>query len=235
MAKFCGGCGVQMDDDARVCGQCGLPFSDDPAPAAVSPKSASGLGAQPIKNPNSKKTNKILGMIISGIVLIVVLVVSLNIVSSFTGYKGAVRKLFNAVEKYDMNTLSKLASDIVYDFHYNAFGVEETDLQDYFSEAVSQTLDKFEADAGNKIKISFTIDDSVKLSGRKLDQLLTTLEEDMDYDTRNIKKVMSVDITLMVKGSKKTSTYTIRSGELLLIKEEGGWKVYYPQFSAMYY
>jgi len=234
MAMFCGACGAQMDDDARVCGQCGTPLSDDPRPAEVSRESIPGVGEQPIKQSNPKQTNKILGMIISGIVIIVVLVVSLNIVSSFTGYKGAVRKLFNAVEKYDMNTLSKLASDIVYDFHYNAFGIEDADLQDAFSDAVSNTLDKFEADAGNKIKISYTIDDSVKLSGRKLDQFLNMLEEDMDYDSRNIKKVMSLDITLTVKGSKRSSTYTIRSGELLLIKEEGGWKVYYPKFNILY-
>jgi len=232
MAMFCGACGAQMDDDARVCGQCGTPLSDEPRPVVASSRSIPGVGEQPIKNP--KQTNKVLGMIISAIVLIVVLIVSLNIVSSFTGYKGTVRKLFHAVEKYDMNTLSKLASDIVYDVYYNAFGIEEADLQDAFSEAVSNTLDRFEADAGNKIKISFTIDDSVKLSGRKLDQLLTTLEEDLDYDTGNIKKVMSLDITLTVKGSKKTSTYTIRSGELLIIKERGGWKVYYPSFNVLY-
>jgi len=221
-----------MDDDARVCGQCGTPLSDEPIPAAVSPKSIPGIGESKPKNP--KQTNKVLGMIISAIVLIVVLIVGGNIVSSFTGYKGTVRKLFHAVEKYDMNTLSKLASDIVYDFHYNAFGVEEADLQDAFSEAVSNTLDRFEEDAGNKIRISYTIDDSVKLSGRKLDQFLTMLEEDMDYDSRNIKKVMSLDITLTVKGSKRTSTYSIRSGDLLLVKESGGWKVFYPKFNVLY-
>lgn len=28
MTKYCGNCGAQMDDDARVCGNCGTPFED---------------------------------------------------------------------------------------------------------------------------------------------------------------------------------------------------------------
>lgn len=26
MARFCGNCGAQLDDDAKVCGQCGTPI-----------------------------------------------------------------------------------------------------------------------------------------------------------------------------------------------------------------
>jgi len=235
MSKFCGVCGAQADDDARICGQCGTPLDGAPAPVDVSLKSIPGVGDKAVKAKNPKQTNKLLGMILSGIVLIVVLIVSVSIVSSFTGYKGTVRKLFNALEKYNMNTLSDLASDIVYDFNYEAFGIEEADLQEYFSKAVSDTLDRFEADAGNKIKIKYSIDDSIRLSGRKLDQFLNTLEENLDYNTSGIKRVVALDITLTVKGSKTTKTYYMRSGELYLIKESGSWKVYYPQFNVIRY
>lgn len=31
MAKFCGNCGAQLDDDDKVCGQCGTPVTGMPA------------------------------------------------------------------------------------------------------------------------------------------------------------------------------------------------------------
>lgn len=233
MAKFCGNCGAQMEDDARVCGNCGTSFASTASPVNTATNFVPGTGDAGATLP--KKKNKTVGLIFAAIVMIVVVVISLNVLSMFTGYKGTVRKLFNALEGYDMDTLSTLVCDFVYDYHYNLLNVDETKLDDAFEKAVSDTLDQFEDAVGNNAKISYSINDAAKLSDRKLEQFLAMVEDSFDYDSNNIKTVMSVDITITVKGSKKSTTYNIHSGDLLLVKEDNAWKVYYPNFNIMQY
>ena len=49
MAKFCGACGAQSNDDARVCGTCGRPFPYQAA--SFTPPAAQGQTAtQPMLN-----------------------------------------------------------------------------------------------------------------------------------------------------------------------------------------
>ena len=53
MAKFCGNCGAQLDDNAKVCGQCGTPvgtLSAIPSVKIVDPE----------KQKKTKKTLKLI-------------------------------------------------------------------------------------------------------------------------------------------------------------------------------
>ena len=76
MSKFCGNCGAELTDDAKVCGQCGTPVervsANIPTPKIVDPE----------KQKKTKKRIKLLGGLV---VLAVVAVIALNIVSKYTG------------------------------------------------------------------------------------------------------------------------------------------------------
>lgn len=50
-----------------------------------------------------------------------------------------------------------------------------------------------------------------------------------NMDASSIKKVVKVDLKITVKGNKKSSVYNVNN--LYMIKESGGWKIYYGSLS----
>ena len=58
-----------------------------------------------------------------------------------------------------------------------------------------------------------------------MNELKDNLEDLYNMDTSGIKKVVSVDLKITVKGSKKSSTYNVNN--LYMVKENSGWKVFY--------
>ena len=244
MSKFCGSCGASMEDDARVCGACGAPFATENASAPVNP--ANPVNPTMPVNPVNNVTNPVASMsadqkkkltIIAvaagaGFVAIIALIIVLNIVLSNTGYKGTMNKYFNAIEDYDVDAATELISDATYAtgwYDYDEAEFEEN-KKDYVKENVSSTLESFEDKVGNKVKIKYEIVDAEKISDRKYDEFLETLEEVYDYDTSNITKVMEVDYTLNLKGKKNKRT--VYPPTMYLIKEDGKWTVY--QGSLLY-
>jgi hypothetical protein len=45
-------------------------------------------------------------------------------------------------------------------------------------------------------------------------------------DTSVMKKAIKVDLKITVKGTKKSATYNVNDC-LYMVKENGGWKIYY--------
>jgi len=212
MAKFCANCGAEMADADRVCGQCGTPAPADSIPAA----SMSGEGSVDNKN------NKIIMLVGVAIAAIVVLVIVVNVASNFTGKKGVIRKMCKAIVKEDIDTLDAIDSSISEEIYESIYG---DDYLDMYEERVEDTLDKFEDKVGEIKSIKFEITDETEYSDRKLEDLEETLEDNFNMDTSDIKKVVRTDVKLTVKGKKKSASYSI--DDLYLIKEKGGWKIYY--------
>lgn len=211
MAKFCANCGSQMDDEDKVCGQCGTPV------AGAEIKSAVGAS-----NTKSKGNNNIVKIIVGIIVAIVVIVVAANIAGNFTGYKGTINKMVKALQNNDVATLEMLASSISEETYGAWYG---DDLDEYYEEAISNVLDKYEDKVGTIKKISYEITNENELSDRRMDELEDNLVDKYNMDTSEIKKVVKVDLKLTVKGTKKSSTYNVSN--FYLIKENGGWKIFY--------
>lgn len=212
MAKFCGNCGAQMGDDDKVCGQCGTPF----AGSSVADKSAA----------KEKNSNKIVKLIIGVIAAIVVAVIIANVAGNFTGYKATIKKMVKALQNDDMSTLESLASSVSEETYGAWLG---DDVYDYYDDMISDTLDKYEDSVGTIKKISYEITDETELSDRRMNELKDNLEDIYNMDTSVIKKVISVDIKITVKGTKKSSTYNVSS--LYMIKENSGWKIFYGNLS----
>jgi len=214
MAKFCVKCGAPMEDGDRVCGQCGTPVVG----SAPVPNAAPVNTAAPAKKSGDNSVTKYIPIIVGVIVAIVAVAVGLKVAVGFMGYKGTIQKMTKAIQKDDIDTLEELSSSIAEEMYGDNF-------YDYIDSSVSRVLDDFEDSVGNIKKIQFEVTDEKEMSDRRVRNLKEKLEDSYDMDTDSIKKVVEVEVKLTVKGSKKSTTRTVKN--LFLIKEEGGWKLFY--------
>ena len=213
MSKFCGNCGFKMDDDARVCGNCGTPFEgmpDNGVPQKIKLPKTSTMTPE-----KKKKLKKGLTLGIVAVVAVIAIIVAVNIVSNFTGYKGALRKAMNAIESYDIETLMDVTSDI----KFNSIG-SIMSADDILSREVSTKLNSYEDEVGHDLHINYSITDSYKLSDRKFQEFTKYVESYYAYDCSDITEVVKVELRIEAKGSSRTKTYT---ESIYMIKERNKW------------
>lgn len=208
MAKFCGNCGAQMDDNAKVCGQCGTPVDG-------------GTKASPVKivDPEKEKKNKkIFKIAVALILVVIVATTAINVISKFTGYNGLLRKAMAAYEEYDIDTLVSLSSDIYY------YG-EDDYVEYYFENIVGTSLDSFESSVGHSYQMSYEVNETYTMSERKVKETLEGIEYTYpDFDVDIIEKIVVSNITVTAKqGSKSVK----RDLNITMSKEDGAWKLLY--------
>lgn len=212
MAKFCGNCGAKLDDSAKVCGNCGIHLENNKITNASIP----GVSyVDPEQKAKMRKKIKLFAVLAVGIIIAII---TINIVSGFVGYKGAVRKIMNAYEEYDLNTIVSMSSDFYY------FMDDESYAEDYFADIISDDLDNFEEQVGHKYKLNYEITDTYEMSEHKYEDLLDTLSYFGDFDADIITKVMIVEIEVTAKDGKDSMTMEL---QLTLTKEDGSWKLLY--------
>lgn len=210
MAKFCGNCGAQLDEGARVCGQCGMPVDGMPA---GTPK----LNIQdPEKQKKTQKTVRLAALLVG---LLVVAVLLINLVPRYTGYRGLLRRVMAAYEDYDVDALLSMASEL-YD--------EADDFaESYFEANMDSALDMFEYTVGHDYSLSYKVNDIYTLSDRKMRSLRDELALAWsDYDVDAISKAVVAEVTLTAKEKGDTDD---RSLQITMIKEDGAWKLLYIQ------
>lgn len=212
MSKFCGNCGNLLDDDARVCGICGTPYTDDGIGKTKIP------GVNTMKPQTKKKIKLFLKLSILVIVLVIISLTAINIISSFTGYKGVINKGFNAFKDYDIDTLMTLTSEIKY------FNMDSEKMEESISNSVSSKLDSYESEVGHDMSLSYELKDSYKLSDRKYQEFLKYVEDYYDYDTSDISEIYLAEINIFAKGSFGEEDYN--SNEFYVIKERDSWYLF---------
>ncbi len=207
MARFCGNCGAQLDDDAKVCGQCGTPIDGN------------ALGLKIVDPEKKKKMMKKVKGVIALAIVVVIAVVVVKIISGFTGTNGLVRKIMVAYEKYDIDTIVSLSSDMYY---YNDY---EDYVDEYFEYAVGSNIDSFESSVGHSYKMSYEVDEIYDLSQRKQDEMLKSIEYAYpDFDVDIISKIAVADVTVTAKQGSKSVSRTVK---ITMSKEGNTWKLLY--------
>lgn len=209
--SFCGNCGFQLPEDARVCGNCGTPLES--ITLGTTNKIAGVNYVTPEKKAKNEKRIKI---VLKMVILSVVLVIVLNVASGFVGYKGVVRKIMNAYENYDMDTIMSVASDLYY-------CMEDSYIESYFDERIASGLDSFEEQLGHKYRLSYEITDSYTMTNHKLEELLDNLSYYEEFDVDTISKVKVVEVEVTAKGDGTLETPL----ELVLTKEADKWRLLY--------
>ncbi len=203
MSKYCGNCGAQMDDSARVCGNCGTPF--------VGATPASGAARTQFRSPTAKAKNKKTLKIAGGAAAaLVVLIIVIKILTTFTGYNGAVRKVMKAYENYDVDTLVSMSSDYLY--------IDNRDVDFYFDSMLRIDYANFDDEVGHNYKLSYKVKETYKIPEYEL----LDYRDTGYYDTADLKTIKISDISVTAKGSG-SETIIIR---LLLIEENRSWKIF---------
>ncbi len=111
MAKFCGNCGSQQPDNARVCGNCGAPFAapaQNPARPAPRPMTTNN-NIDPAKKANLIKWGKLAAIALAAIVVIGLLI---GILSGGGSPKSVAKKAVNAMIKGKENKIVSLFSNM---------------------------------------------------------------------------------------------------------------------------
>lgn len=208
MAKYCGNCGAKLEDSDKICGQCGMLVNNEL------------LNLSGVKNIDKaekrKKIKKNLRWTAFFIVFIAISVIVGSLFWQFTGYNGLLRKVMNAYERYDIDTLILLSSDLYY------YGNEDF-AENYYEDRVGADLDLFEQSVGLNYKISYKINDVYDLPERRLNEILDMLESsNIGYDAAQIERIAVSDITVTAEQGNKSIVQDIN---IFLTKEDGTWKL----------
>lgn len=209
MAKFCGNCGMQLEDNAKVCGRCGTPFDGE----------STNIPSLKITNPdNQKKMKKTVKLVVGLVALIIVALIAFNVVSQYTGYNGLLRQVMTAYKNYDIDTLISLSSDMYY------YG-EEDWVEYYFETAIGNNLDYFDSYVGYNYKLSYGVQKAYTLSGRKLNTILDNIKLAYpDFDINTISQVKMADVNVTAKEGKSSVSISV---QVTMAKENGKWKLLY--------
>lgn len=209
MAKFCGNCGTQLEDNAKICGQCGTPLDG---------ASTNIPGLKVVDPEQQKKLKKMGKRIVALVALIIVAVIAFNVLTQYTGANGLLRKVMSAYKEYDIDTLISLSSDMYF------YG-EEDWVEYYFEYNVGDDLDSFESSVGHSYKLTYEVNEIYTVSDRKLDDMLDQIEYSYaDFDIGMIEKIVIADLTVTAKqGSKSVS----RDMNIVMSKENGSWRLLY--------
>lgn len=218
MAKFCGNCGMQLEDDARVCGYCGAPcdgYSVDYT------KNSAGV----VPKKKKSKIKKIVIFSAIGVALIVIAIVAFNIISYMTGYVKTLDTFFDGLNEYDTDKMLSVA-------FYTELPGSSMSFEDSFDNSVSRVLDGIEEEVGHDPKISYEIEDPYTLSDRKFQTFVDYLEKNYKYNTDEISEIVCTSLKVTAYGARNNKT-TSPAVDVYLIKEDGKWLVYLGSTSFM--
>lgn len=206
MAKFCGNCGKQLEDDAKICGYCGNYEEEQHVKKKI------------ISSHTVKIIKRICILCIIFGVIIAAGTISLKTFWYMTGCEKPLNEFVSYMNDYDIDKLISVSSEIGMknDSIYN--------YEDQISSDISSRLDGYEESVGHDLKISCRITDTYYLAERKLQEFRKSVNNKYDYDTDGITDVAVVDITIVAKGSEGESE--TNSGKAYVIKEDGAWKIY---------
>ena len=215
MAKFCGSCGAQLNDEDRVCGQCGCPVAD-------------GYYAQDVSFVSPEMRERVArqkNLVISVIVIIVVIALGFWGISNFTGKKGLVRKVFKAYDREDAGSLVSSASEF-----YDILEMDEDEIEERFEDCIDYTISSFEDSVGHSYKLSYEIDEIYELSERKLNKFFDTIDDyledydDLDIDIDFLKNIFVAEVELTAEQGKRTSDKKIN---MIMTKEDRELRLLY--------
>lgn len=212
MARFCGNCGAEVEEDAKVCGNCGVPLEGESTPNIDTGEQNSNVSGIDFK--------KIIPIAVGVIIAVVVVFAMISILKNNTGYRATLNRAFNAVAKGDaVGVISEMSSYVE-----DVYDKSNEDIEEAYEKRIDSILDRLEDEVGANPKISYEIKKASKLSDRKLEKMKEEMEEyDENYDGDDIKSAYNIDIKLIVKGPD--DDYHQNIDDIIVIKEAGAWKI----------
>lgn len=209
MAKYCGRCGAKLSGNEKICNQCGMKIEE-----ILLDDCGIGKSNSEINNKDKKKMKAFTFFTIVAIIAIIIF----NIASGFMGIKGQLRKIMTAYEKYDIDMMVSLSSDVYY------YG-EDDYVDEYFKNSVGEDLDLIEETVGHSYKLSYKVNEIYSMSERRKDEILDNIESMYSkFDITIIKDLAEADVTVEAKQGSKSKEIDLK---ITMSKENNIWKLLY--------
>lgn len=214
MAKFCGNCGAQLDEGARVCGFCGTPVEGVDTVEKV--RSIPGIKNESHQRMvNKTKIKKVAKRALIVVIIAVILVAGGYVAYSYTGYRGAANKVMRAYKNYDIDTLTAMSSSL-YDGDATSF-----QFINNIKDPISADFDTFDGRLGYNYNITYKISNAYKLSNRQLEQTFSVLNYSFNGDVEDVISSIEVVVVDITATSKQKPINITR--ELYFSKEGNEW------------
>ncbi len=219
MAKFCGCCGTQAVDEAKVCGNCGTPF---PGMEQYSP------AGEYLKKKQQKNVKTIIGIVIGVLVASLLIGGGVKITKEFTGTKGIVRKVMKAYQTGEAEGLLPYISDsmkCLEQYSEKEYGLHEISSQ--IEEDIEYIKEVFEEEVGSDYKITYEITREKKMKNSYLKNLKENMKNweygAIGFDPDCITEAKEVKVKMKAKGEYGTEKKELY---IILLKENKKWKIF---------
>ena len=211
MAKFCGNCGAEMADDARICGSCGTLMEEvDVAPAPATKKKLTPVVA------------------VAVVAAVAVLIACLLPAFGVVGYKKALKDYYNFTckGKISEKSLIALAPKDVWDAMEDSWDEDDMDFDmDEFAENYEEVFDDMkdylDEEYGDNWRITYKVDSKKKIKDSKLKKIARALNDDYDIKKSSVKKGFDLKIEWEIKGSEDDEDGKIK--DVAALKIDGKW------------
>lgn len=234
MAKFCGNCGSQQPDNARVCGNCGAPFAapvQNGAPRQA-PRPVNN-NIDPAKKANLMKYGKLVAMALAAIIVIGLII---GIISACTSGNAeyVAKQYIKALDKGNERKIATMSSSMFTKDARN--DLAEMLVEDWEDDYDDCKITKIKIDDVEKIDKDDVKDmrDELKDGFKDLKEMIKDDDIDKDdvedmginlkYNAGKIKSLAEVTVEITFKdedGDKQKEEIMV-----YLIKEGGAWKIF---------
>ncbi len=221
MAKFCGKCGAEMEDQALVCPVCNEAVEAAPAepaaPEAAEAKATKKIDVNGIVDKiqgftvktadfvkdyiGKAKQNPKMWIAPGGILAaLIAVIVILAIVIGNSGYKSALNnycKLMMGNIKY----MEKMAPKEYWDYLEEEEDVDLDEIKEELEDSFDDMKDELEDEYGKNVKMTYEVRDEDKLSKKEIKKIQEALEDQYDMDVK-VKKGYELRVKFTIKGSE---------------------------------
>lgn len=216
MAKFCGNCGAQSEDNAVVCGNCGAPFAAAPANAPEAP------AANPVdKLKDTMKNNNLVKYIVMGVAALLVVVLLFVGIGALAGGPEKTAKKY---VKYILNEKFDKVEKLYPDYVLEQYDDMDVDIEDSAEQSYEYLDEYFDGDLDDcKVSVDILDVDIYKKGTDALDNYIDGLEDaDYEDEAEKVKAIAIVTYEITAKDGKDYSTY---EESMTLVKYKGSWKL----------
>ncbi len=212
MANYCSNCGVPVNPDALACGNCG---------AALTSGSGKVFDPEALKlliNRNKTKIMSIARIAVPAVAALIVLVIIICAIAANSGAKGAAKKYFKAIQKQNVEDYIELMPA-----NSKLYYASEEDLYDDVEDSLATTMDYLETEYGKNVKFKIKNIEKDELTNKRFKLITSAYSVNDTLKAIEIEKAYEVEFELSVKGKDDDDK---SDASLVLIKEDGDWKVY---------
>ncbi len=213
---YCGKCGSEVHNGVVFCPNCGEQLVEDHL-----------INNSEGKKPMKQIPGKLFKIIISIVVIAIIAVVGIVLIQDNSGYEKVVEDFYKAVETQDIKLMKSTLAQYWIDYQTADYDTDEY-LNDDIENIIEDIID--DADCGDNIEIlSCTItdekkatkDDLIALKDNIYDWYAYYVYSEDDFNS-SVKDACVVTVRVKVKGDDSADIFT---SEMLVIKENGKWKI----------